>query len=287
MDIADRGSDSWEFLEYEHTHGRHYVIRSNKDRKLHDKKDLGKTGRAGKSPTLHDFARDLPTLGTQEVEVAASTKKGSKARKANVRLASAPLTLAAPKQPRGQCTQKSLEVWVIYVGEINPPAGVTPLEWVLLSNVPAGNLAQTRERVDWYSCRPIIEDYHKGMKTGMGIELPQFESADRLEPVIGLLGVSAAVLLQLRHAARQPQAEHTPATAVVPKLWTLLVASQAYRKPDKQLTVKEFFVGVAKLGGHLARKHDGPPGWLTLWRGWRKLHLMVDGAQAVMKGKCV
>jgi hypothetical protein len=282
VDICDRGGDSWEFLEYEHAHGRHYVIRSNKDRKLHDQK-----GPDGQTLTLHDFARDLPTLGTREVEVAASTKKGSKARTATVRIAAAPLTLAAPKQPRGQCTQKSLDVWVIYVGEINPPADATPLEWVLLSNVPADNFARAAERVDWYSCRPIIEDYHKGMKTGMGIELPQFESADRLEPVIGLLSVSAAVLLTLRNAARQPQAEHTPATAVVPKLWMLLVASQAYRKPDRQLSVKEFFVGVARLGGHLARKHDGSPGWLTLWRGWRKLHLMIDGAQAVMGAKCV
>ena len=78
----------------------------------------------------------------------------------------------------------------------------------------------------------------------------------------------SAVLLQLRHAARQPQAAHTPATVVVPKLWMLLVASQAYRKPQRELSVQEFFVGVARLGGHLARKNDGPPGWLTLWRGF-------------------
>jgi hypothetical protein len=204
-----------------------------------------------------------------------------------VALAAAPLTLAAPRQPRGKCTQPSLDLWVIYAGEVDPPPGVVPVEWVLLSNVAADDLARASERVDWYSCRPIIEDYHRGMKSGMGIELPQFESADRLEPVIGLLSVSAAVLLQLRHAVRDPQAQHTPATRVVPKLWTLLVASQAYRDPHRQLSVKEFFVGVAKLGGHLARKHDGPPGWITLWRGWRKLHLMIEGAQAAIQGKCV
>jgi hypothetical protein len=282
--ICDRGSDGWEFLEYEHAHGRSYVIRSNKDRTL----PADRKGPDGRAPlTLHGFARDLPTLGTRAVAVAASTKKGSKARTATVRIAAAPLTLAAPKQPRGQCTQESLDVWVIYVGEINPPADVKPLEWVLLTNVPAADFAQAAERVDWYACRPIIEDYHKGMKTGIGIELPQFASAGRLEPVIGLLSVSAAVLLTLRNAARRPEAEHTPAAAVVPKLWTLLVASRAYRQPDRQLSAKEFFTGVARLGGHLARKHDGPPGWITLWRGWRKLHLMIEGAEAVRGDKCV
>ncbi len=48
------------------------------------------------------------------------------------------------------------------------------------------------------------------------------------------------------------------------------------------MTAHEFFVGVARLGGHLARKNDGPPGWLTLWRGWSRLHQMIAGAQVLM-----
>lgn len=284
VDVCDRGSDCWEFLEYEHAHGRRYVIRSSKDRRLDGEDHLG-VDRV--HLTLHGYARDLPTLGTRTVEVAASTKKASRARTATVRFAAAPITLAAPAQPRGRCTQKSLDLWVVYVGEINPPPGVTPLEWVLLTNVPAANAADAAERIHWYDCRPVIEDYHKGLKSGMGIELLQFETPQRLEPAIGLLAVAAAVLLQLRHAARRPEAEHVPATTLVPTLWTQLVAAKAYRTPGRQLSVKEFFVGVARLGGHLARKNDGPPGWITLWRGWRKLHLMIQGAEAVMEGKCV
>jgi len=284
VDVCDRGSDSFEFLQYEKSHGRRYVIRAAKNRKLH-----GRSGPDGRPLTLYAFARGLPSLGRQEVEVGASAKKGSKARKATVRIAAGPLSLAAPKQPRGNVTEKSLDVWVVYAAEVDPPAGVAPLEWVLLTNVPAESLRQAAERAQWYSCRPVVEDYHRAMKSGMGIELPQFESADRLEPVIALLSVSAAVLLQLRHLARDPQAPHTPATELVPTLWAVLVASQAYGEPDKQLSVREFFIGVAKMGGHLARKHDGPPGWITLWRGWRELHVMVQGTAAVLaaKTKCV
>jgi hypothetical protein len=284
VDICDRGSDSFEFLEYEHAHGRHYVIRSSKDRKLQGEDHVG-LDRIHR--TLHGYARDLPVLGTRQVQLGASTKKGSVARTATVSLAGGPVTLAMPAQPRGQCTRTSLDVWVIHVAEIDPPADASPVHWVLLSNVAAQTLEQISERVDWYGCRPIIEDYHKGMKSGVGIELPQLESADRLEPVIGLLSVVSAVLLQLRHAARQPQAHHTPATAVAPRLWVLLVASQAYGKPQRELSVAEFFVGVARLGGHLARKNDGPPGWQTLWRGWQRLHLLIEGAQAALTGKCV
>lgn len=285
VDVCDRGADCFEFLEYAHAQGRHYVIRSSKDRRLDGADHLG-CDRVHR--TLHGYAADLSVIGTRRVDVAASTKKGATARTATVSIAAGPVTLAAPANPRGQCAAASLDLWVIRVAEVDPPPGVAePVEWVLLSNVATRTAEQAAERVDWYACRPVIEDYHKGKKTGMGIELPHLESAERLAPLIGLLSVVAAVLLPLRQAARQPEARHTPATAVVPALWVSLVASQAYRQPGRQLSVAEFVVGVARLGGHLARKHDGPPGWLTLWRGWRKLHLLVQGAEAVIEGKCV
>ena len=43
-------------------------------------------------------------------------------------------------------------------------------------------------------------------------------------------------------------------------------------------------MALARLGGHLNRKGDGPPGWLTLWRGWEALRLMIQGAEA-MRGE--
>ncbi|MGH7169849.1 MAG: hypothetical protein ACRELG_06205 [Gemmataceae bacterium] len=52
------------------------------------------------------------------------------------------------------------------------------------------------------------------------------------------------------------------------------------------LTVGEFCLALARLGGHPNRKHDHPPGWLVLWRGWTKLHLLVQGARAAARKKC-
>jgi len=48
--------------------------------------------------------------------------------------------------------------------------------------------------------------------------------------------------------------------------------------------VYDFTLALAHLGGHLNRKRDGFPGWLTLWRGWQDLQLMVRGAEAM---RCV
>ncbi|MGI4870207.1 MAG: IS4 family transposase [Janthinobacterium lividum] len=44
-------------------------------------------------------------------------------------------------------------------------------------------------------------------------------------------------------------------------------------------TVREVYLALAALGGHLGRTGDGPPGWQALWRGRRSLRLLVEGVQ--------
>src|SRR6185503_1613102 len=55
VDVCDRGADCFEFLEYEHAHGRHYVIRAAKDRRLDGEDHLG-CDRVHR--TLYAYARD-------------------------------------------------------------------------------------------------------------------------------------------------------------------------------------------------------------------------------------
>ena len=45
------------------------------------------------------------------------------------------------------------------------------------------------------------------------------------------------------------------------------------------LTIYQFFREIAKLGGFLGRKHDGEPGWQTIWRGFKKLQLIIQGME--------
>ena len=71
-----------------------------------------------------------------------------------------------------------------------------------------------------------------------------------------------------------------PATAVVDPL---LVEVLTLRNPrlSTTMTVGEFWRAVAGLGGHLGRRGDGPPGWRTLWKGWRKLSDLAEGARLI------
>lgn len=41
-------------------------------------------------------------------------------------------------------------------------------------------------------------------------------------------------------------------------------------------TVKQSALAVAHLGGHMNRKADGMPGWITLWRGMKTLQLLKE-----------
>ena len=43
-------------------------------------------------------------------------------------------------------------------------------------------------------------------------------------------------------------------------------------------------MALARLGGHLNRKNDHPPGWQVLWEGWKELLPMVLGCD-VAKAK--
>jgi hypothetical protein len=280
IDIADRGGDTFEFLSYEHAHGRKYVIRSAKDRQLDGSDHVGEDRI---HDHLHQYTRDLPTLGTRLIEVSAKAGK-STARQAQVRVAAAPVSLGPNRWTRGEHDGQTLDLWVIHVQELDAPPAVQPLEWILLSNLAAENFEQACQVIDFYTCRPVIEEYHKGLKTGLGIEQLQFEQAERLEPAIALLSVVAAVLLQLRHAARRRDAEVTPARTMVPIIFVRVLSAKLHGQVRDDLSVREFLFGVARLGGHLGRKGDGPPGWLTLWRGWNDLQLMVQGALGLRGG---
>jgi hypothetical protein len=281
--VADRGADLTEFLAAVDGAGDQYVVRSKSNRNVELDDGAGGVTRA----KLHAFARALPDLGERSVDV--STNKGHKGRVAQVRIAAGAVSIRAPHFARGEHASENLAAWVIHVREVGtPPDGEAALEWILLTNVPAPDLASAAERVDWYACRPVIEEFHKAMKTGCGLELAQFTTAHALMVTIAIVSVVATQLLRLRDLARNPDAADRPAAEVIDPLYIDAIVGWRFKVPrPASLTVREFCMALAKLGGHLNRKGDGPPGWLVLWRGWTKLQPIVDGMQIERRRRCV
>jgi len=275
--VADRGADGFEFLaHFEQVQRQGFVVRSCSDRVIH-------CGHATTDPKgyVKTYARSLPRSGSRVVDVAA--KEGSPARKATVSVGFAPILVCPPHVRRGEYVQEPLRLWVVCVREDNPPKGVTPLEWVLLTNVPVTTEAEAWTRVDWYEDRWVLEEYHKAQKTGCGIEDLQFTSSQALEPMIGLLSVVAVTLLNLREAARRPDAKERPAREIIDPQYIRVLSGWRHGRPRLDWSVYDFFLALARLGGHQNRKSDHHPGWLVLWRGWMALQHMLDGAEAVTR----
>jgi hypothetical protein len=163
---------------------------------------------------------------------------------------------------------------VVQAREIDPPAGKEPLGWTLLSDLPVDTLEQCRRVLEIYRCRWIIEEFHKAMKTGLDVERSQLGDYRRLSTLAGIVSVVAVFLLQTKGAARtrgdeELTEQNTDAT--------MLRVLRKLHPPKGKPTRRWFWVSIARLGGFLARKGDGDPGWLTLWRGWRKLMILLQG----------
>ena len=288
VDVCDRGADSFEFLEHETHSGRRFVVRSCRSRSIHK----GHSTDTEKS-LLYDYARTLVPIAHAATEVSGQwmmkqEKRDGKqkrvwraARTAQLCVTAAPILLHAPRRKAGQHGNQPLPLFVVRVWELNPPKDEEGLEWFLLTNHPVESADEAMQVVGWYECRWVVEEFHKAMKTGCGIENPQFNSAERLQPAIALLSVVAIALLNLRELSRHPESKTRPATDVVNVEYVRLLSAWRHRRVNEDWTIHDFFFALARIGGHLNRKRDHHPGWLVLWRGWTHLQAMQDGAEAL------
>jgi hypothetical protein len=272
--VFDRGADNFEVYCHLVQQGCDWVLRiAQLTRTL-----IAGEGRRG---SVSQLLSELPVAGEYVVSVPDNKQQVGRTALVEVRFASVQVPPPRESTPFvQQCGLASVPISLVEVREVHPPSGVKPLRWVLSTSHSVTSLADALTVIGYYEKRPLIEEFHKALKTGCSIETRQYASAQPLEALTALLSVVAVRLLQLRSAARtQPD---RPAGEVVPPRWIAMLSS--VRKGQHKIirTVRDFYRGLAGLGGFLGRKHDGEPGWITLWRGFEKLHLYLQGAE-VMK----
>jgi hypothetical protein len=260
--VADRRGDVFGFYGICRQYNADMLVRVAQDRRIEDVQ--------GQLAHLIAYLRQLAAGGQLEVTVTDKTKQP---RQTTVQIAFAPVTLLPPVHARADAPPAQA-VYGIRVWEQHPPAGGTPLEWLLVTSLPINEVTQAMQYVRWYAQRPIIEDYHQALKTGCKVEQRQLHSADRFERLIGVIGVAAIYLLQLRSAHRLATA--SLAQTVLDADATTVIALHLHLDPS-QLTTEQAWQWIAQQGGYLNRKHDPPPGWKCLWQGWHFLQSLVNG----------
>ena len=283
IDVADQGSDTFEFLEHEFQSGRRFVLRACKVRKVYAGHQA-----VGPRQYLKKYAHSLPELGrfTMDVQAQRGRTKRKARKEAEFIVRGGPVLLCPPHAKHGNHGDQPLPLYVVRITEVDPPTGEKPIEWTLLTNEPVRTFKDAWRVSNWYERRWIVEEFHKAKKTGCRIEDMQFTTVARLEPAIALLSVVAVTLLNLRDASRRPDAKTRRAATLLAEDYVDVLSVWRYRKIRHDMTVHEFFLALARLGGHQNRKRDHQPGWLILWRGWTKLQAMLDGYDAAIQIGC-
>ena len=276
--VDDRGAEDFEVFCRIQGQGNSCVIRAAR-------LNRGVLTTDGDRVSLGSLRTALPCLETVRQDVRA--KGAQDARTATLELRFSELRMPRPKvlTPwlRAHRPSEPLTLWVVELREPHPPNGVTPLRWVRSTMEPVTMIAQARMIVGWYERRPAIEDDHQALKTGCRVQQRDYETSARLERVTGLLSVVAVRRMPLKTAALETP--DRPAAELAPPLWIKLVQIARHKPENPQMTIHAFLRAVGGLGGHLGRKSDGNPGWITLWAGFEKLILLARGCDTQRK-KC-
>jgi hypothetical protein len=274
--VCDRGADNFEVFCCLQENDSDWVIRAKaKNRKVQTLD--------GESTTLGKQLDELTFRGAYELSL--RSRSGQAARTAQIEVSSGEVLMPAPRHQSPwirSLNPEPIRMSIVLVREVNAPKGVTAIEWVLYTSLPAKTYAEAWALIEYYEARWLIEEFHKALKTGTRVTKRQLKDAGRLEAMTGLMSVVALRLLQLKTLAKADP--DRPARKLVPKLWLQML--KAVRKKLNRvhdMTIHEFYREVAKLGGFLGRKSDGEPGWITIWRGWETLNNLVHGAKLAAK----
>lgn len=281
--VMDRQADFYELLSRLVSQDCRFAIRISHDRRLFDDQSEGTLfSKLDKAEGV--FSREVP-LSRRKKSKMLGTRKSNPPRGyriANLTFSACSVEVKAPNHLRERCLQH-LELNVVHVREYNPPLGEEPVDWKIATTDRIDSEENIAKIVDTYRKRWLIEEYFKSLKTGCAYEQRQLESINTLLNVLAVTIPIAWRLLLLRSLSRTEPNSHGVNALTQTQIDVL--RSFSNRKLPKQPTTQDLMLAVAALGGHI--KNNGNPGWLVLWRGFKKLLDYEQGwLAAITKKRC-
>ncbi len=270
--VMDREADLFELFDEQRLKCRvDLLVRAKHDRRL------------GEGQHLFEAIRLSPVRARLQIHVprqSARRKKGDRkatdrrpGREAEVNLHYQSIELSPPKHLR---EKGPVRLWVVHVREEQPPEGVKPLEWFLLTTQEVATVEAAQECLRWYALRWRIEDWHRVLKTGCRVEELAHKTAERLKRAVAInLVIAWRIMLMTLLGRESPD---LPAEILFSDFEIRVLKALALQRRLAAPTKLENAVHlVARLGGYLARKNDPPPGHEIMWRGFSILQIMTQG----------
>lgn len=234
-----------------------------------------KSNRRTLAGLLWEQVQQAPTLGTIPIWIG---QRGNKpAREALVTLRVQTLTLTGSKNYR----RMPVTVQAVYAREINPPFGVQPIDWILITSLDATTFEEARTIVEWYSLRWEIEIFFRVLKQGCHIEALRLQTQARMQ---NALAVYLIVAWRVHLITMLSRAHPTsPATVVFTDVeWRTIYLMQKKKVPPADPPcLRDTARQLAQLGGFLARKCDGEPGVQAFWQGYQRLMDYIAAQQTI------
>jgi hypothetical protein len=278
--VCDRECDFYDFFKSAEQNDSAVLVRASQNRTV----NRGSRYAEKNVSKLWDHIMSKPTAGFYIIDISARQKtrhcKGRIARAAQMEVTFGDFKMNPPRNNPKHKTEvlPNIQMYAIHVLERHPPEGEDAVEWMLITNQPVTTFDEACERVRWYSLRWRIEMYFKVLKSGFRVEACRLGTADRLICYLTLMSIVAWRLFTITLIARTNPSMSCSELLSEPE-WTVLAAKSSLsgRQSATPPSIAEALISIAKLGGYLARKKDGPPGTLVLWRGWKRLMDLAEG----------
>ena len=272
--IADREGDIYDIYHETNTafakSSADWVIRATFDRAILDETDPKKNNK------LKAHVKASTAVG--EVTFTTSSYGNRKKREVTQAVYAKEVTLRPPRE-KAKEGFTPVTLTTIIATEIAPPPGEKAVEWTLLTSLPVLNLEAALEVIQWYLCRWQIEIFFKILKSGCTVEKLQLSSKQRFDPCLALYLIVAWRILFMTRIGKASPLLSSECLFETIEWQTAYIMIYEKPPPTEPPTLKDMLGMIARLGGFLARKHDGDPGPIVMWRGLRSLYNYIKARE--------
>ena len=253
--IADREADIYELFFCAYEPGTELLIRSHYNRSLSDGSHLWEA--VGATAIKGEIMLNIPDA------------KGRKSSPVKAAVRYQPVEILRPS--KSKATYESAELAAIEIKQTDSNKA-DAIHWQLLTTMEVKDLSDVLKYIKWYTYRWLIERFHYVLKSGTKIEELQLKQASSLQKAIALYSIAGFRIMQLVYQSRSHPAASCE-LVLTKAQWHVLymLVHHSNDIPSQPPALSEAVMWIARLGGHLGRKSDGPPGLKTTWLGYQRI----------------
>lgn len=258
LHIADRGADIYDLFFSAFETNTDLLIRSRHNRKL------------GDGSHLWDNVSEQSIAATAELQIPDKTGKKRTAIEVEVRFDG--VEILRPLTSKNKFESVELTAIEIKQKGAKHDWQEEPLHWKLLTTLTVSTVTEALQCVKYYCYRWLIERFHFVLKSGTKIEELQLKEANSLQKAIHTYSIAAMRIMQMVYQSRATP-DISCEIILTKEQWIALymLIHKNNNIPNQPPTLGQAVAWIGKLGGHLGRKSDGPPGLKTVWLGYQRV----------------